>query len=202
VSAIAQIIQIIWKGQRAAIRPTFAGYRAPAAAPRAKPMCRPHIPTEGRCKRKFAFILRSIGRWSRPRRSRPNLRQNAIKQKRDQASRERVQRMFVAVGMPTLWRSAWCVTCRSRTARRSAGVVPVTLPMVRGKATSRRVVGGTWKCSVLLIADEKADMAISTRMTRTNRSAHYEESSRLPSESRPSVSGARSVGERSARSVA
>jgi len=35
-----------------------------------------------------AFILRSIGRWSHSRRSRPNFRQNAIRQKQHQASRE------------------------------------------------------------------------------------------------------------------
>jgi hypothetical protein len=33
----------------------LADCRAPAAGPRAKPMCRPHFPTEGRCERQFAL---------------------------------------------------------------------------------------------------------------------------------------------------
>jgi hypothetical protein len=49
------------------------------------------------------FILPSLGRRSPHRRSCAALRQIAIRQKPDQAPREQIPRMFVAVDMSSLW---------------------------------------------------------------------------------------------------
>jgi hypothetical protein len=83
----------------------LAGCRAPAAAPRAKPMCRQRFFERSRAassRTPVRFILLSSGRWSAPRRSCAILRQIAIRQKPGEAPRQQTSYRLIAVVMPTI----------------------------------------------------------------------------------------------------
>jgi len=82
----------------------LAGYRAPAAAPCAKPMCRQRFLDRSRAassRTPVRFILLTTGRWSPPRRSCAILRQVAIRQKPGEAPRQQTSCRLIAVVMPT-----------------------------------------------------------------------------------------------------